>query len=93
MPTATASDDESLSRDSYAATAFADIVDRSIHAASARFTTSLLSSIAFTGAYLDWASHLAFLPGKRSRLVEKAVKKRVSAAWCAKRCAKGGMYF
>ena len=73
-PTTAPSDDESLSRDSYAATAFADIVDRSMHAATARFTAGL-SPIAFTDAYLDWASHLAFLPGKRSRLVEKAVKK------------------
>jgi polyhydroxyalkanoate synthase len=82
-------DDESLSRDSYAATAFAELVDRSMHAATARFTAGL-SPIAFTGAYLDWASHLAFLPGKRSRLVEKAVKKMlrfgnyaVRSAWDA----------
>jgi len=66
--------DESLYRDSYAATAFAEIVDRSMHAATARFTAGL-SPIAFTDAYLDWASHLAFLPGKRTQLVEKALKK------------------
>jgi polyhydroxyalkanoate synthase len=68
--------DESFVRDSYAATAFAEIVDRSMHAATARFTAGL-SPIAFADAYLDWASHLAFLPGKRAQLVEKAVKKIV----------------
>jgi polyhydroxyalkanoate synthase len=66
--------DESFVRDSYAATAFAEIVDRSMHAATARFTAGL-SPIAFADAYLDWASHLAFLPGKRMQLVEKAIKK------------------
>ncbi|HVN36116.1 MAG TPA: alpha/beta fold hydrolase, partial [Casimicrobiaceae bacterium] len=45
-----------------------------MHAATARFTAGL-SPIAFTDAYLDWASHLAFLPGKRTQLVEKALKK------------------
>ena len=67
-------DDASLARDSYAATAFADIVDRSVHATTARFTAGL-SPIAFADAFLDWGSHLAFLPGKRSRLGEKAAKK------------------
>jgi len=66
--------DESFLRDSYAATALADIVDRSMHAATARFTAGL-SPIAFADAYLDWASHLAFLPGKRYQLAEKAMKK------------------
>ena len=60
-PTTGPSDDESMSRDSYAATAFADIVDRSMHAATARFTAGL-SPIAFTDAYLDWASHVASCP-------------------------------
>lgn len=74
-PSATpAPQDESFLRDSYAATALADIVDRSMHAATARFTGGL-SPIAFADAYLDWASHLAFLPGKRYQLVEKATKK------------------
>jgi polyhydroxyalkanoate synthase len=66
--------DESFVPDSYAATALADIVDRSMHAATARFTAGL-SPIAFADAYLDWAAHLAFLPGKRYQLVEKATKK------------------
>jgi polyhydroxyalkanoate synthase len=75
-----------LSRDSHGATAFADIVDRSVHATTARFTAGL-SPIAFTDAYLDWGSHLAFLPGKRARLVEKAVKKLVRLGLYAARRA------
>ncbi|MGE5169873.1 MAG: PHA/PHB synthase family protein [Rudaea sp.] len=71
--------DESFMRDSYAATAFAEIVDRSLHAATARFTGGL-SPIALADAYLDWVSHLAFLPGKRYQLAEKAVKKAARLA-------------
>lgn len=83
-----ASQDESFERDSFAATAWADIVDRSMHAATARFTAGL-SPIAFADAYLDWAAHLAFLPGKRFRLVEKAAKKVARLANYAARCAIG----
>ena len=50
--------------DSYAVTAVADIVDRSLHAATARFTGGL-SPAALVQAYLDWATHLAYAPGKR----------------------------
>src|SRR5450631_1977615 len=71
--------DASFIRDSYAATAFADIVDRSLHATTARFTGGL-SPIALSDAYLDWASHLAFLPGKRAQLVEKALRKWIRFA-------------
>jgi polyhydroxyalkanoate synthase len=84
---AAASDDASLERDSYAATALADIIDRSMHAMTARFTAGL-SPIAFADAFLDWGSHLAFLPGKRSRLAEKAVKKLSRfALYAARRAA------
>jgi polyhydroxyalkanoate synthase len=78
-PAAAAPQDESFMRDSYAATAFAEIVDRSLHAATARFTGGL-SPIALADAYLDWASHLAFLPGKRYQLAEKAAKKAARLA-------------
>jgi polyhydroxyalkanoate synthase len=61
-------------RDSFAATAFAETIDRSVHALTARFTAGL-SPIALANAYSDWACHLAFLPGKRMHLVEKAAKK------------------
>ena len=85
---AAASRDDSLTHDSFAATAFADIVDRSVHAATARFTAGL-SPMAFAEAYLDWGSHLAFLPGKRGRLAEKAAKKAARLALYGVRRATG----
>jgi len=72
--------------DSYASTAFAEIVDRSVHAATARFTAGL-SPMALIGAYMDWAAHVAFAPGKQMRLVEKAVKKTIRLANYASRHA------
>src|SRR5260370_38473074 len=68
VPSSTA--DPSFMRDSYASTAFADVVDRSLHAAMARFMAGL-SPIALAGADLDCASHLACSPGNRSRLVRE----------------------
>ena len=64
------------SRDSYAVTAFADIVDRSLHATAARFTMGL-SPAALAEAYLDWATHLTFSPGKQLQLINKATRKAV----------------
>ena len=61
-------------RDSYAVTALADIIDRSLHAGMARLTMGL-SPQALVHAYLDWATHLAGAPGKRLQLVEKAARK------------------
>ena len=61
------------SRDSYAVTAFADIIDRSLHATVARFTMGL-SPAALAHAYLDWATHLTFSPGKQLQLVDKATQ-------------------
>jgi polyhydroxyalkanoate synthase len=78
--------DASFVPDSYASTAFAEIVDRSVHAVTARFTAGL-SPIALAEAYLDWASHLAFAPGKRGQLAEKAFKKVLRFANYAGRCA------
>ncbi len=74
----------SFIRDSYASTAFADVVDRSVHAATARFTAGL-SPMALIGAYMDWASHIAFAPGKQSQLAEKALKKAARLATYASR--------
>ncbi len=71
--------DASFIRDSYAATAFADVIDRSVHAGTARFTGGV-SPIALGDAYMDWASHLAFSPGKRMQLAEKAVRKWIRFA-------------
>src|SRR6516162_7700329 len=42
-------------RDSYAVTAFSEIIDRSLHAAAARFTMGI-SPAALAHAYLDWAT-------------------------------------
>ena len=66
--------DPSFLRDSFASTAFAEALDRSLNAAVARYSTGL-SPMAQVAAYCDWASHLAFAPGKRMQLAEKAVKK------------------
>jgi len=55
-------------------TALADITDRSLHAALARFTAGI-SPAALAEAYLDWATHLAYAPGKRLQLVSKAMRK------------------
>src|SRR6516164_11836715 len=63
-------------RDSFAVTALADIIDRSLHAAVARFTAGL-SPAALAHAYLDWATHLTYSPGKRLQLVDKAARKAV----------------
>ena len=67
---------EVLERDSYASTAFADITDRSFHAAMARLSRGL-SPAAVGQAYLDWWLHLAFSPGKQMQLAEKAMKKSI----------------
>jgi polyhydroxyalkanoate synthase len=61
-------------RDSYSVTALADITDRSLHAAVARFTAGI-SPAALAEAYLDWATHLAYAPGKRAQLIDKAIRK------------------
>ena len=66
--------DPSFIRDSYASTALAEIIDRSVHAAIARFTVGL-SPMALMGSYMDWAAHLASAPGKQAQLAEKAFKK------------------
>ena len=76
-------------RDSYAVTAFADIVDRSQHAAMARLTMGL-SPTAMMQAYMDWAIHLANRPGKRLQLVDKAVRKTTRLARYAAQCALEG---
>jgi len=76
-------------RDSYAVTAFADIVDRSLHAAAARFTFGL-SPAALIEAYLDWATHLTFSPGKQLQLMSKAARKGIRFAAYSARCALSG---
>ena len=67
---------EPQDHDSFSMTAFADITDRSLHAAVAHLTGGL-SPAALTQAYLDWATHLANAPGKRLQLIDKAVRKAI----------------
>jgi polyhydroxyalkanoate synthase subunit PhaC len=80
---------DTSSPESYAITAFADTVDRSLHAAAARFTGGL-SPAALAAAYLDWATHLTFSPGKQLELVSKAQRKAVRLARYAGHCAACG---
>jgi polyhydroxyalkanoate synthase len=69
-----------------ALTAAADNIDRSLHAAAARFTFGL-SPAALAEAYFDWASHLAFSPGKRAQLAEKSARKSIRLVNFALQCA------
>ena len=77
---------ETFERDSYASTAFQEILDRSFHAGAARVTGGLSPS-ALAGAYADWALHLMTSPGKQTQLVEKAVRKAQRLTRYASRCA------
>lgn len=76
-------------RDSYSSTALADVIDRAVHAANARFTLGL-SPAALAEAYMDWATHLAASPGTQTRLVEKALRKSAKLARHATHCALTG---
>lgn len=60
-------------------TVLADITDRSLHAAVARLTGGL-SPAALAQAYLDWATHLTYAPGKRVWLADKAARKALRFA-------------
>lgn len=66
--------DVSLIRDSYSATAAAEVLDRSFHAHLARFTSGI-SPAALTAAFVDWAIHLGLSPGKQFELYQKAFRK------------------
>jgi polyhydroxyalkanoate synthase subunit PhaC len=78
-----------LERDSYAATAFGEVLDRSLHATQARFTGGL-SPAALMSAYWDWATHLASSPGKQFQLMEKAVRKLTRFSGHAAQCTLQG---
>ncbi len=75
-------------RDSYASTAFQEILDRSFHAFAARATAGLSPS-ALAGAWADWAVHLMTSPGKQVQLAEKAARKTQRLAQYAARCRPG----
>ncbi len=74
MPTTGSAIAEPDNRDSYTVTAFAEVADRSLHAAIARLTCGL-SPAALASAFSDWATHLAYAPGKQMRLVDKSIRK------------------
>jgi len=61
-------------RDSFSSTAFFDLTDRAVDAMTGRFTFGL-SPLALFDLYVEWASGLAFSPGKRAQLVDKAWRK------------------
>jgi polyhydroxyalkanoate synthase subunit PhaC len=65
---------EPKDRDSYTVTALTEVADRSLHAAIARLSGGL-SPAALVHAFSDWATHLAYAPGKRMQLVDKAIRK------------------
>ncbi|MEL6662671.1 MAG: alpha/beta fold hydrolase [Pseudomonadota bacterium] len=68
-------------RDSYAATAVGDVLDRSFRARAAQLTGGL-PPIGLWLAYLDWAAHLVVSPGKQAQLRTKAVRKALRyLAW------------
>jgi len=75
--------------DSYSATAFSEVMDRSTRAMVARMTLGL-SPAALTAVWTDWALHMLGSPGKQMRLVEKAARKAVRFGQYAGRCAMQG---
>ena len=75
-------------RDSYSSTALGEVVDRSTHAALARYTFGL-SPAALAEAYVDWATHLATSPGKQMQLVQKGARKFVRLVHHVAECACG----
>jgi polyhydroxyalkanoate synthase subunit PhaC len=80
---------QQLDRDSYSVTALAEITDRALHATTARFTAGV-SPAALAQAYLDWATHLAYAPGKRIQLVDKAIRKAMRFGTYAQKYALSG---
>lgn len=64
----------------------AESIDRSLHAAAARFTFGL-SPAALTKAYSDWALQLALSPGKRLQLVDEAARQAARLVSYASQCA------
>jgi hypothetical protein len=71
--------------DSYAATAFSDVLDRSVHATFVRYSGGL-SLAAGSLTYTDWAVHLAGSLGKRLQLLEKASRKQARLSTHLTRC-------
>ena len=76
-------------RNSYSVTAFADITDRSLHAAMARFTGGL-SPAALAQAYSDWATHLPPHPANAcSSRIKRSARRCGSAIMPLRYAAEG----
>lgn len=78
-----------LEHDSYTSEALVDLLDRVSHASLAQVTMGL-SPASLAGAYLDWAAHLSFAPGKRMQLSEAAVRKWLQIQVFALNCMLSG---
>ena len=89
MPTTDSAIVEAKDRDSYTVSAFAEVADRSLHAAMARLTGGL-SPAALAHAFSDWAMHLAYAPGKQMQLVDKAIRKTMRLGSYVNRCVMEG---
>jgi polyhydroxyalkanoate synthase len=89
LPTAPLPSPVASERDSYASTALGEVVDRSVHAALARYTLGL-SPAALAESYLDWATQLASSPGKQMQLAQKGIRKFARLAHLCGQCATGG---
>ena len=81
--------DPSFLRDSFASTAFAETIDRSLNAAVARYSTGL-SPMALVAAYWDWASHLG-VRARQAAAVDREGRQEVRCGSpttsCGRRCA------
>ena len=77
-----------LQRDSYATTAFSDVVDRSLHAAVSRLTAGL-SPAALTEAYLDWMHPPARPASRRSFSKRRCASPRGLDVTCRSACSLG----
>jgi polyhydroxyalkanoate synthase len=89
MPTSDSALVAANDRDSYTVSAFAEVADRSLHAALARLTGGL-SPAALAHAFSDWAMHLAYAPGKQMQLVDKAIRKTTRFGSYVNRCVMEG---
>src|SRR5690606_30851390 len=64
---------------------FGEALDQSLNYLTSRFTLGL-SPAALTEAYFDWLIHLAWAPGKRMQLTERAIRKMIRLARYAAMC-------
>jgi polyhydroxyalkanoate synthase len=69
--------------------AFGDLIDRSLHGVTARFTGGL-SPAALAQAYWDWAIHLGTSPGKQMQLFAKGMRKTARFAEYLRQSALSG---